>query len=133
MTVKLYTDGACSGNPGPAGIGYVICTPEGEELAAVGEAIGRATNNIAEYTALLRGLAACRELRAETVEVIADSELMVRQMTGRYKVKNANLLPLYQQAQQAVAGFGSVRFRHVLRHENSRADGLASGAIRGPR
>lgn len=130
MTVLLYTDGACSGNPGPAGIGYVIATPEGEDLAAVGEAIGHATNNIAEYTALLRGLAACRELGADTVEVVADSELMVRQMTGRYRVKNANILPLYQQAKEAVAGFRNVSFRHVLRHENSRADGLASGAIR---
>ncbi len=133
MTVLLYTDGACSGNPGPAGIGYVICSPEGEELAAVGEAIGHATNNIAEYTALLRGLAACRELGAEAVEVVADSELMVRQMLGRYKVKNANLLPLFQAAKTAAAEFGNVRFRHVLRHENSRADGLASGAIRGVR
>jgi len=131
MTVLLYTDGACSGNPGPAGIGYVICTPEGDELQAHGEAIGHATNNIAEYTALLRGLAACRELGARTVEVVADSELMVRQMTGRYKVKNANIVPLYQQAKTACGEFRKVSFRHVLRHENSRADGLASGAIRG--
>lgn len=130
MTLTLYTDGACSGNPGPAGIGFVILDPTGAELKAHGEAIGRATNNIAEYTALIRGLSQCRELGATSVQVVSDSELMVRQMTGRYQVKNPNIKPLYDQAKGLAAGFDKVRYRHVLRHENARADGLASGAIR---
>ncbi len=130
MTVLLYTDGACSGNPGPAGIGFVICTADGQELDAVSQNIGHATNNIAEYTALLRGLERCHELGATVVQVVSDSELMVRQMTGRYKVKNPNMMALYQQAQGLVQQFQQVKFRHVLREENSRADGLASSAVR---
>jgi ribonuclease HI len=128
--LTLYTDGACSGNPGPAGIGYVILTPAGEELAAVGRAIGHATNNIAEYTALLEGLAHCRRLGARAVEVVSDSELMVLQLKGRYRVKSPGLAPLFAQAKELAAGFERVSYRHVLRGENQRADGLASGAIR---
>ena len=131
--VRLYTDGACSGNPGPAGIGFVILTPAGDELAAVGEAIGVATNNIAEYTALLRGLAHCHTLGARQVEVVSDSELMVRQMLGRYKVKNPALQALFAEAKALAAKFTKVTYRHVLRGENQRADGLASGSIRGRR
>lgn len=133
MTVRLYTDGACTGNPGPAGIGYVVLTPDGDELAAVGEAIGHATNNIAEYTALLKGLHHCRQLGVRCVEVVSDSELMMRQLLGVYRVKNAKLAPLYEAVRAAAREFERVSYRHVLRGENTRADGLASGAIRGPR
>ncbi|MBI5832188.1 MAG: ribonuclease HI family protein [Armatimonadetes bacterium] len=133
LEVRLYTDGACSGNPGPAGIGFAILATDGQELAAVGEAIGHATNNIAEYTALIRGLEHCALLGATHVEVVSDSELMVRQLTGRYRVKNANMIPLYEQAKALAKGFEKVTFRHVLRGENQRADGLASGSIRGRR
>lgn len=128
--LTLYTDGACSQNPGPAGIGYVIVGQDGTELQAHSEAIGRATNNIAEYTALIRGLRACAELGATEVDVVSDSELLVRQMSGQYQVKHAGLKPLWEEAQALVRGFASVRFRHVLRHHNARADGLASAAIR---
>ncbi len=130
MIVTLYTDGACSGNPGPAGIGFVILDPEGHELESHSEAIGRTTNNVAEYTALIRGLERCQALGATTVNVVSDSELMVRQMTGVYQVKNANMKPLHAAAKALAAGLGKVQYRHVLRHENSRADGLASSAIR---
>ena len=129
MELVLYTDGASKGNPGPAGIGYVILGADGQELAAVGQGIGVATNNVAEYTAVIEGLAHCRRLGATRVQVVSDSELMVRQMTGRYQVKNAGLRPLYDQAQAARGAFEQVRFRHVLRGENTRADGLASSAI----
>ena len=131
--VRLYTDGACSGNPGPAGIGYVVLDADGQELAAVGAAIGHATNNIAEYTALLKGLEHCRALGARRVEVVSDSELMVRQLLGVYRVKNPRMAPLHAQAVALAAGFEQVSYRHVLRGENARADGLASGAIRGRR
>lgn len=131
MFFRMYTDGACSGNPGPAGIGYVILASDDQELAAVGEAIGRATNNIAEYTALIRGLQHCHTLGADEVEAISDSQLLVRQMTGQYKVKQPHLQELRQQAVDAAKQLGKVRYRHVLRGENTRADGLASGAIRG--
>ncbi|MBI2298834.1 MAG: ribonuclease HI family protein [Armatimonadetes bacterium] len=133
MRVRLYTDGACSGNPGPAGIGYVILGPDGTELQAVGAAIGRATNNIAEYTAHLRGLAACRELGASTVDVVSDSELMVRQLTGRYRVKDAKLAELHAEALRLAREFEKVTWEHTLRGGNSRADGLAAGAIRSQR
>lgn len=133
LQVRLYTDGACSGNPGPAGIGFVVVDGEGQELAAVGESIGHATNNIAEYTALIRGLTHCGELGATHIEVVSDSELMVRQLTGRYRVKNANMIPLYEQVKALATGFEKVSYRHVLRGENQRADGLASGAVRGRR
>lgn len=130
MRLQLYTDGACHGNPGPAAIGYVILTPEGEELVAHAEAIGYATNNIAEYTALLRGLERCAELGANEVAVISDSELLVRQMRGAYQVRNARLRPLYEQAVAATRRFDQVTFQHVLRHHNARADRLASRALR---
>lgn len=128
--LTLFTDGACSGNPGPAGIGYVILGQDGAELQSQGESIGRATNNIAEYTALIRGLRACAALGAEAVEVVSDSELLVRQMTGVYRVKHPGLKPLWDEAQAAARAIGKVTYRHVLRHENARADGLASAAVR---
>ncbi len=131
MTVRLHTDGASKGNPGPAGIGYVITDPDGGELVSVSEAIGQTTNNVAEYTALLRGLERCRELGADRVEVRSDSELMIRQMTGRYKVRNPHLRPLYERAVAAAAGFAKVQFRHVPREQNHQADGLASRAALG--
>ena len=133
MFVQLYTDGACRGNPGPAGIGYVILDRSGDELQAVGEAIGHATNNIAEYTALVRGLERCRLLGATEVEVVSDSELLVRQMTGVYRVKNQRIRELFRQAGDLVDSFEKVEFRHVLRDENQQADGLASGVLRGSR
>lgn len=131
MFFRMFTDGACSGNPGPAGIGFVILDADGQELAAVGAAIGRATNNIAEYTALIRGLEHCLQLGADEVEVISDSQLLVRQMIGQYKVKQPHLKTLRDQAVEVAERLGKVRYRHVLRGENARADGLASGAIRG--
>lgn len=129
-SATLYTDGACSGNPGPAGIGFVVFDAEGNEVRTESKSIGQSTNNIAEYTALIRGLEACVELGVQRLQVISDSELMVRQLTGRYRVKNPGLLPLYEQAKALAKQFQTIRFRHVLRAENARADALASAAVR---
>lgn len=131
LQLTLFTDGACRGNPGPAGIGFVILDPSGAELQAVSQAIGRATNNVAEYTALIRGLERCRDLGGTSIEVVSDSELLVRQMLGRYQVKNPRLKPLFEQAKSLAEGFEQVTYRHTLREGNQRADGLAGAALRG--
>ncbi|HAZ62181.1 MAG TPA: ribonuclease H [Armatimonadetes bacterium] len=126
----LYTDGACSGNPGPAGIGFVVLDAQGNEMLTESKSIGESTNNIAEYMALIRGLEACVKLGVSQLQVISDSELMVRQLIGRYKVKNPGLIPLYERAKSLAQNFEQIRFRHVLRAENARADELASAAVR---
>ena len=126
----LYCDGACSGNPGPAGIGVVLCAPDGAELEAWGEAIGKATNNVAEYKALLAGLARALELGICEIEIRCDSELLVRQITGAYKVKAAGLKELHAQALDLLERLGSWRARFVPRSENKSADKLATGAVR---
>jgi len=130
MKLELRIDGAAKGNPGPAACGVVLRDARGETLLAEGQYLGRGTNNFAEYQGLLLGLARARELGATELEVRSDSELLVRQMTGAYKVKAANLKPLHRQARAAVARFAAVRFTHVPREENDEADGLANEAIR---
>src|SRR6476469_6339894 len=101
----VNVDGGARGNPGPAAVGAVLRTPDGEIVAERGERIGKATNNVAEYRALLLGIELAREHGAEEIEVIGDSELIVKQVRGVYKVKNADLKPLHAEAKTALAAF----------------------------
>lgn len=125
----LWTDGAARGNPGPAGIGAVLETAEGRRLAEHSEYIGTATNNVAEYRALVAGLERAREAGVRELEVRADSELMIRQLNGAYRVKNAALRPLYERARELLAGFAAWQARHVPRGQNTEADRLANLGI----
>jgi ribonuclease HI len=125
----LYTDGAARGNPGPAGAGVHIEAEDGSVLAEVAVYLGSTTNNVAEYMALLAGLERAGELGAREIEVRSDSELMVRQMSGRYKVRNEALQALHARAHELAAGFDRVRYVHVRREQNRDADRLANRAI----
>ncbi|MDI6711773.1 MAG: ribonuclease HI family protein [Anaerosomatales bacterium] len=128
----LHADGAARGNPGPAAIGVVVTDSDGAELKAFGEAIGVATNNVAEYRALIAGLQAARDLGIDSLRVRLDSELLVRQMTGAYRVKSAHLKPLHELARTLASTFADVRFEHVPRSENARADALCNQALDAP-
>jgi ribonuclease HI len=125
----LHVDGGARGNPGPAAIGVVISTPEGAVLDELGETIGVATNNVAEYRGLLRGLERARALGATEVDVINDSELVARQLTGAYKVKHPAMKPLHAEATAALAGFDRWSIRSVPRAQNARADELVNQAL----
>jgi len=127
--LDIFTDGACSGNPGPAGIGFVI-TEQGRLLKECSQYIGEATNNIAEYTALIYALQEALILKADEVSVKSDSELMCRQLQGIYKVKNLNIKPLFDQVQHLIRGFRSFSIEHVLREHNKEADRLSKKAIK---
>jgi ribonuclease HI len=125
----VNVDGGSRGNPGPAAIAAVVATPDGEILEERGERIGTATNNVAEYRALLLGIERARELGADEVEVVGDSELVVRQVKGEYKVKDAGLKPLHQKAQQALRDFDAWSIRHVRRDDNEAADLLVNQTL----
>jgi len=125
----LRSDGAARGNPGPAAIAYVLLDEHGRELAAEGRAIGRATNNEAEYHALIAGLERAAALGLRSLDVRLDSELVVLQLTGRYRVRSAHLVPLHQRARALLAGFAATTIRHVPRGRNARADQLANTAL----
>jgi ribonuclease HI len=125
----VNVDGGARGNPGPAAIAAVVTTPDGEILEQRGERIGAATNNVAEYRALLLGIERARELGADEVEIVGDSELVVRQVKGEYKVKDAGLKPLHQRAQQALRDFERWSIRHVRRDDNEAADLLVNEAL----
>jgi queuosine biosynthesis protein QueD len=125
----LWADGASRGNPGPAATGFVLLDPEGSEVAAEGAFLGTATNNVAEYEAVLAGLRAARDVGTSSLEVRLDSELVVRQLNGQYKVKNEKLQPLHRAASEILATFESVTVSHVPRAQNERADALANEAI----
>jgi ribonuclease HI len=129
LKVVVHVDGGARGNPGPAAIGVVISTPDGEVLDELGERIGVATNNVAEYRALLRGLERARALGAAEIEVINDSELVAKQITGAYKVKNAAMKPLHAEAMAALRTFDGWRIRSVPRARNARADELVNEAL----
>ena len=129
MKARLFTDGGARGNPGPAAYGYVLEAEDGTVLAAHGEAIGIATNNVAEYSALLAGLEKAVELAVGDVEVVSDSELMVKQMRGEYKVKNAALRELSLQAARLAREVGTVRYTAVRREHNELADRLVNEAL----
>lgn len=128
MEATLFTDGGARGNPGPAGIGYVI-TRKNEEDVAVGEYIGETTNNQAEYKALLAGLRKAQELGVTRLMCYLDSELVVRQIGGVYRVRDADLLPLYEQVCGLISEFEKVEFTHVPREKNKKADKLVNEAI----
>jgi len=112
MKARLFTDGGARGNPGPAAYGFVLESDDGTVLAAEGEAIGTATNNVAEYSGLIAGLQKALELHVPDVEVVSDSELMVKQMRGEYRVKNEALRELYDEATALPGGLGKLRNAH---------------------
>ena len=125
----VNVDGGARGNPGPAAIAAVISTPEGELLEQHGERIGHATNNVAEYRALLLGLERARSRGARDVELVCDSELVVRQVQGEYKVKDEVLHRLHRQVIRALAELDSWSIRHVPREQNAAADDLVNSAL----
>jgi ribonuclease HI len=129
LRLVVHVDGGARGNPGPAAIGVVTSTPDGEVVDELAEPIGEATNNVAEYRALLRGLERARELGATEVEVVNDSELVARQVQGAYKVKHPGLRPLYDQAMEALRGFERWSVRSVPRDQNAHADQLVNAAL----
>lgn len=125
----LWTDGAARGNPGPAGCGAVLKRPDGELLASESRYLGTTTNNVAEYKGLLLGLELALDRGVESIEVRADSELLIRQLNGEYRVKSPGLKPLYEEAKRLLARFRAVRLTHVRRELNIEADKLANRGI----
>ena len=122
----VHVDGAARGNPGPAGIGIVIEDAQGNVVKEIGEPLGRTTNNVAEYSALVRALEEARALGCGRVAVYTDSELMAHQLNGRYDVKAAHLLPLFQRAVLLLRQFDAASVTHVRREKNRRADALSN-------
>jgi len=129
VKARLFTDGGARGNPGPAAYGFVLETEEGTVLAAEGVAIGVATNNVAEYSGLVAGLEKALELHVPEVEVVSDSELMVKQMRGEYRVRNEALRGLFLSANALARRFDRVEYRHVKRAHNELADRLVNEAL----
>ena len=129
MKARLSTDGGARGNPGPAAAAYVLEAEDGTVLAAHGEAIGVATNNVAEYRALLAGLERAVELEVRELEVVSDSELLVKQMRGEYRVKNAALRELSVEAGRLARRLDRVSYRAVRREQNTLADSLVNQAL----
>ena len=124
-------DGGARGNPGPAAIAAVVATPEGEVLEEIGETIGPATNNVAEYRALLLGIERAQALGASELDLVGDSELIVRQVKGEYKVKDPTLRELHAQVRAALGGFDRWSIRHVRREHNAEADRLVNETLDG--
>ena len=124
-------DGGARGNPGPAAIAAVVATPEGEVLEEIGETIGPATNNVAEYRALLLGIERAQALGAIELDLVGDSELIVRQVKVEYKVKDPTLRELHAQVRAALGGFDRWSIRHVRREHNAEADRLVNEALDG--
>ena len=129
MKARLFTDGGARGNPGPAAYGYVLEAEDGTILAAHGEAIGVATNNVAEYSALVEGLRKAAELHLVELEVVSDSELIVNQMRGSYKVKNEALRELWREAMRLATTFDQISYNAVRREHNELADRLVNEAL----
>lgn len=131
MTKKLnvFIDGASRGNPGPAGVGVIIYD-NGVVIKEVSESIGLTTNNVAEYSALIRALKECKELEADEIDVKTDSELVYKQVTGQYKVKNSNIKSLFEEVRQLISNFSKCAIAHIPREQNSIADKLASQATK---
>ncbi|RLC38113.1 ribonuclease H [Candidatus Falkowbacteria bacterium] len=125
----IYTDGGARGNPGPAGIGAVIYSENKKKLAEVSEYIGKATNNQAEYRAIIAGIEKAKEIGALELQFFLDSELAVKQLNREYKVKNKELAPLFVRVYNATLGFKKVTFTHVRREFNKEADKLANKAM----
>jgi len=129
LTVNV--DGGARGNPGPAAVGVVVRGPDGEVLEERGERIGRATNNVAEYRALLRGIELAAAHGAGELELVGDSELIVRQVEGKYKVKDATMKELYTEVKRALGDFERWSIRHVRREQNADADRLVNEVLDG--
>lgn len=128
-TFTLEFDGGSRGNPGPAGIGVVVRAADGTPLITLGRSIGRATNNVAEYRALITALEQAKTLNAKSILIRGDSELIIKQMRGEYRVKNTDLKELYDEAQFLLHQFDHAKFEHNLRHKNELADRLANLAM----
>ena len=129
MKARLFTDGGARGNPGPAAYGFELEADDGTVLAAEGEAIGVATNNVAEYRALIAGLERAGELAVDELEVVSDSELLVKQMTGEYRVKKESLQELNARAARLARALPNVRYTAVRREHNELADRLVNEAL----
>ena len=129
MRVTLHCDGGSRGNPGAAAVGVVITDSEGEVIGEVSQAIGIATNNVAEYEAVIRGLSRASELGATEVDLIGDSELIAKQITGDYRVKHADMKPLHAKALALLSGFDDWTIRTVPRAQNADADALVNQAL----
>jgi len=127
--LELFTDGASRGNPGPAAVGAVFRLKEGKAIAEHSEAIGRATNNVAEYRAIVAALEHCRRWKVKRIHLYLDSELIVRQLHGTYRVKSPDLRPLYQQVVFLSKGLDEFRVKHIKRAQNGHADALANRAL----
>ncbi len=133
MKVIVHVDGGARGNPGPAAAACVLSTPDGELLGEHTQLLGATTNNVAEYRALLLGLRHARQLGAQEVEVVGDSELIAKQVQGVYKVRHAAMRPLHAEAMAALAGFARWSIRTVPRAQNAAADALVNAALDGRR
>jgi len=131
VKVLVHVDGGSRGNPGPAAAASVVSSAEGEVLDEASELLGIVSNNVAEYRALLLGLARARALGADEVEVVNDSELIAKQVQGSYKVKHAAMRPLHAEATAVLRGFGAWRIRTVPRAQNAHADALVNAALDG--
>ncbi len=129
MKVQAHIDGGSRGNPGPAAAGIVIESEDGQMLYEAGIFIGKATNNVAEYSGLIAALKEALDLGADEIDLASDSELLVKQMSGEYRVKNAGLQPLFQEARQFARQFSDCNIRHVRRENNVRADSMANMAM----
>ena len=129
LRLTLHCDGAARGTPGPAGVGVHIADEEGRTVAEIAEGIGEATNNVAEYTAAIRGLARARELGATDVHLRSDSKLLIEQLAGRWKIKNKNLMRLHREVRELADGFERVTYEHVPRERNVEADRLATEGV----
>ena len=127
--IIIYTDGGSRGNPGPASGAYVLSDPQGNVIGGKGVFISKATNNVAEYTGMIEGLKAAAQIGAKSVELFSDSELMVKQINGIYKVKSPNLKELYSKSMDVLCGFASWKVTHVYRESNVDADALANKAM----
>src|SRR3954462_8915419 len=128
-TLTLQFDGGSRGNPGPAGIGVVVRAADGTALVTLGRYIGKATNNVAEYRALITALEEAKKLGATKIKIRGDSELVVRQMTGVYRVKHPDLVPLHRQAKELLADFDDAKIEHNYREKNELADRLGNLAM----
>jgi ribonuclease HI len=129
VKLVINVDGGARGNPGPAAIGVVVSNADGQVIDELAEPIGHATNNVAEYRALLRGIEWARGLGADELEIVGDSELVARQLSGAYKVKHPSMKPLHQEALAALRAFDRWSIRTVPREQNARADALVNRAL----
>ena len=128
-TLTLQFDGGSRGNPGPAGIGVVVSAADGTPLVTLGRFIGRATNNVAEYRALITAMEEAKKLGAKKILIRGDSELIIKQMKGEYRVKHPDMKVLYDEAQELIAQFDQAKIEHNLRNKNELADSLANLAM----